>query len=84
MSTRKETPVPSFLSLCADSDIIVRSTKTSLLIGTILAVINHGDKFISGELDSPLLLKIALTYLVPYGVSTFAVVQTLRRKSESC
>ena len=84
MSTRNEPPVTGFLSLCADSDVIVRSTKTSLLIGTILAAINHGDKFISGELDSSLLLKIALTYLVPYGVSTFATVQTLRRKSESC
>jgi hypothetical protein len=58
MSTRKETPIPGFLSLCADSDIIVRSTKTSLLIGTILAVINHGDKFISGELLKSIWLGI--------------------------
>jgi len=84
MSTRNEPPVPGFLSLCAQSDIVVRSTKTSLFVGTMLAVINHGDKFMSGELDSSSLLKITLTYLVPYGVSTFAAVQTLRRKSESC
>jgi len=49
----------------------------------MLAVINHGDKFLEGEIDSSYLLKIALTYLVPYGVSTFAAVQTLRRKLEA-
>ncbi len=80
MSTQNETPIPSFLSLCCQSDIMVRSMKTSLLVGTILAAINHGDKFMSGEIDSSSLLRIALTYLVPYGVSTFAAVQTLRRK----
>ena len=83
MNTENEIIDPSFLSLCCQPDVMVRGVKTSLLVGTMLAVINHGDKFLEGEIDSSYLLKIALTYLVPYGVSTFAAVQTLRRKLEA-
>jgi hypothetical protein len=49
-----------------------------MVVGTTLAFINHGDKILTMTLDGESLLKIGLTYLVPFGVSTWASVQTAR------
>jgi hypothetical protein len=58
------------------ADIVRRSTKVALLVGTILALINHGDRLLTLDLDTVSVVRIALTYLVPYCVSTWASVQT--------
>jgi len=50
---------------------IIRSIKVSLFVGTILALINHYDEILKGDLTSTSLLQIALTYLVPYLVATY-------------
>jgi hypothetical protein len=39
---------------------------------------NHGDALVQGELDPGRLLKMGLTLLVPYTVSTLSSVQALR------
>ena len=49
-----------------------------LIVGTVLALINHGDSLVTLALPPGALLKIGLTYLVPYSVSTWACVQTAR------
>jgi hypothetical protein len=41
-------------------------------------LINYVDRLVEGGLSTPDLVKIGLTYLVPYGVSTYASVQALR------
>ena len=49
-----------------------RSLLVSLVVGTILNLINQGDVlFLGAELD---LVKLALTYLVPYCVATYGAV----------
>ena len=45
---------------------------TALVVGTILTAINHGDVVVSGSM--PPLLKVALTYCVPYCVTTWGAV----------
>lgn len=50
---------------------------TSLIVGTVLVIINHGDAFITGEIDSVRVFRIILTYLVPYLVSTTSSVSTI-------
>ncbi len=45
---------------------------TALIVGTILAVINHGDVILAGE--APPIAKILLTYCVPYCVTTWGAV----------
>lgn len=55
-----------------------RTLGYGLLVGTLLIVINHGDVLARGELDRTLLLKMALTPLVPYVVSTFSSVSAMR------
>jgi hypothetical protein len=64
-------------------EIVKRSLRVSAIVGSLLALINHGDKIIALSLDAPIVLKIGLTYLVPYSVATWAAVQTARSSSES-
>ena len=45
---------------------------TALVVGSILTSINHGDMILSGEY--PYWLKIALTYCVPYCVTTWGAI----------
>ncbi len=51
-----------------------RAAKVSLLIGTLLVLINQGDLILAGVWPS--LWKILLTYLVPYGVTSYAAAAT--------
>jgi hypothetical protein len=49
-----------------------RSLWVALIVGTILNLINQGDRLLSGQsLD---VAKLALTYIVPYCVSTYGAV----------
>ena len=70
--------VTDWTRLALRRDILSRSTRVGLVVGTLLAAINHGDKIVSTGLDVDSLLKILLTYLVPYCVSTWASVQAAR------
>ena len=49
----------------------------ALLVGTILALINHGEKMISLSLNMQSIFQIVLTYLVPYSVSTWSAVRAI-------
>jgi hypothetical protein len=49
-----------------------RSLWVALVVGTILNLINQGDVLLSGHRLN--LAKIALTYAVPYIVSTYGAV----------
>lgn len=59
-------------------DIVWRGIKVALIVGTILTAINQGDLVIAGTVDGETAIKIALTYLVPYCVSTYAGVEAVR------
>lgn len=54
--------------------IVRRALGTALIVGTILTAINQGHLLLAGEVSAPLLLRIGLTYLVPYCVSTSGAV----------
>lgn len=45
---------------------------TALVVGSILTAINHGDTIVMGHW--PPALKIVLTYLTPYCVTTWGAV----------
>lgn len=72
-------PEPATLSkwkhacLCAASNGVPRrSFLVALIVGTVLNLINQGDALLA--LASVNWLKIGLTYLVPYAVSTYGAV----------
>ena len=52
------TPLKAFLTAC--------------VVGTILTSINHGDQILAGNFPHP--VKVALTYCVPYIVTTWGAI----------
>ena len=60
------------------ADVVRRSLRVALVVGTLLVAINQGDHLLAGEVAGSGWLKIALTYLVPYAVSTWASVAASR------
>lgn len=57
---------------CMSHGIPRRSALVAIVVGTILNIINQGDLVLAGE--APHLGKLAMTYLVPYGVATYGAV----------
>jgi len=49
-----------------------RSLLVALIVGTILNLINQGDALFAGTALDP--VKLLLTYMVPYCVSTYGAV----------
>jgi len=60
-----------FLKHATNRVCVVRAVKTSLVVGTVLGLINHSDKILHGTLTRTNLIQIIVTYLVPYSVATF-------------
>ncbi len=50
---------------------VARSLKVALVVGTVLALINHFDSMVSASLGVTETFQIILTYAVPYSVSSF-------------
>jgi hypothetical protein len=74
-----------WLGVALERGIVLRACKYAVVVGAVLITINHGDALLAGELDARRLLKIGLTVLVPYVVSTLSSVGTtlaLRRAGQ--
>lgn len=68
----------SSMALMLRPDIRNRSIKVALVVGTILGCINHGDSIVAGTLNAAGIIKIMISYCVPYSVSTWSSVQTAK------
>lgn len=73
-----------FIDVARRPDIVRRSFRVALVVGTILVMINYFDRLFTGTLGSGDFAKMALTYCVPYCVSTYgAVSAVLAGRSDS-
>lgn len=72
MKSRNESERPSAGYLVFGGGTPKKAVCASLVVGTILVSINHGDAILEGE--SPEIHKIILTYCVPYLVTTWGAV----------
>ena len=63
-----------FRHLVSAPDVVRRAALTALVVGSLLVGINQGDLLLSGELSWRLVSKVALTYCVPYCVTTWGVL----------
>lgn len=72
----------SFAYLATRASVMRRAAKIALVVGVVLAAINHGDRILSGTLDNGGLFKILLTFCVPYCVSTYSSVLAIRERSQ--
>lgn len=68
----------SVISLFFRADVVKRSLKTALIVGTILAFINYGEEILNLSLTGEHIIKILMTYLVPYSVSTYASASAIK------
>jgi hypothetical protein len=66
-----------FISLALSRLVLIRAIKVALVVGTLLTLINHGDKILAMSLTGKSLIQILLTYLVPYSVSTWSAVKAI-------
>ena len=73
----------SALELAFEGGVVRRALRIALIVGAILIAINHGDALLAGDVDGRRLLKIALTVLVPYCVSTVSSVAAIRELERS-
>ena len=69
----------SWLNYAFQRDVVMCSGKLALVVGTLLMLINYGDKLYFGHMQVIDWGKICLTYLVPYFVSTYSAVEAFRR-----
>ena len=73
----------SWLALAMSPSIVRRALGMAAIVGALLITINHGDALLRGEIDATRALKMALTLLVPYCVSTYSSVGALRSVEKS-
>ncbi len=58
--------------------VVRRAVRVALVVGTVLFLINQVDVVLRGDLSYFVACKIALTYLVPFSVSTYSALQINR------
>jgi hypothetical protein len=66
--------VAEWLAVACERGIVLRACKYAVVVGAVLITINHGDALLAGDVDARRLLKLGLTVLVPYVVSTLSSV----------
>ena len=59
-------------------DVVRRALRVAACVGSILVTLNYADRWLAGSLTRADWLKMALTYLVPYAVATYAAVGAIR------
>ena len=60
-----------YCEIALSKNIIHRAVKVSLIVGSLLNLINQGGDLIVLNMDNINPLKLILTYLVPYSVTTY-------------
>jgi hypothetical protein len=62
--------------------VLRRAVRVALVVGTLIFLINQADVVLSGHLTRLVAVKIGLTYLVPFSVSTYSALALNRIGSE--
>jgi len=79
-NTKKQGHRRSIISYCLERDTLLFALKLALFVGTILALINHGQAIFTGHLTFDQLIPMLITYLVPFSVSMYSQVQGKRER----
>lgn len=77
----------SFWRFALSWPVVRRAAAIAVIVGPVIAFINHGDLIVSGDTTRMEWVKIAITFLVPYTVSTvsstLAIKHPLKRASNA-
>jgi len=70
----------TFLVAAIERGTVVMSARVALVVGSLLALINYGDRiFLHGNMGALDWIKLALTYCVPYCVATYGAARYATR-----
>lgn len=72
----------TFWDIATDRLVVKRAAKIAVIVGVIIALINYGDRIITGQMDTVSWLKGSLTFFVPYCVSTYSSVMAVRDRMQ--
>ena len=70
----------SWLACALARSVVLRGLRVAVVVGTVLALINYGDRLVAGLMTGRDWLKLVLTYAVPYGVAIYSSVSALRAR----
>jgi len=66
----------TFFQAATERRTVTTSAKVALVVGTILALINYGDRiFLHCDMHAADWVKLAVTYVVPYCVATYGAAR---------
>jgi hypothetical protein len=66
----------TFFQAATERKTAVTAVKVALVVGTVLALINYGDRiFLRGDMRVGDWLKLAVTYAVPYCVAAYGAAK---------
>ena len=66
------------MQIATSASVVRRAAMVALIVGAFLVAINHGDAILHGDVSPGRALRIVLTVLVPYCVSTYSSVSAMR------
>ena len=70
-----------FWTIATRPDVAGRALRVALVVGTILIAINHGHAILAGDLEWDRVMRMVLTFFVPYAVSTYSSVGAIKHAS---
>ena len=62
---------------------VVACTRIALVVGTILSAINQLDTFAGGRYSGWIWVKVAMNYVIPFGVSSAGYIIAARKAHRS-
>ena len=69
------------LRMAMEGSVVRRALGFAAVVGAILIAINHGDALLARDLSAAQMVKMGLTLLVPYVVSTLSSVMAMRESN---
>lgn len=67
-----------FLHIATQRNVVRRAILYAVVVGMLLVLINYGDAILSGGVKPGQIIRMAITVLVPYMVSTLSSVAAVR------
>ena len=79
-NTKKQVDKRPLIAYCLERATLLFSINMALIVGTILALINHGQAILTGHFTFNELVPLLITYCVPFTVSMYSQVQGKRAR----
>jgi len=70
--------VRAWIRVAAEGSIFKRALATSLVVGVVLTLVNHGEEILSGRLGAGQAWPIGVTFVIPFAVATISSVSAIR------